>query len=95
MNMRRMFRASNYQSKTRVKPFVCTLRIKLDPGYNQVQFNISDFTRRAYGTNYIETIRVSVFANRIRRIYFSDRLYTEDEVPPEYRLIPTKPDAEE
>jgi hypothetical protein len=39
---------------------------------------------------------VSVFANcRIRRIYFSDRLYTEDEVPPEYRLIPTKPEADE
>jgi hypothetical protein len=96
MNMRRRFRASNYQSKTRVKPFVCTLPMRLDPGWNQIQFNLSDFTRRAYGTNYIETIRVSVFANcRIRRIYFSDRLYTEDEVPPEYRLIPTKPEADE
>lgn len=95
MNMRRRFRASNYQSKTRVKPFVCTLPMRLDPGWNQIQFNLSDFTRRAYGTNYIETIRVSVYANcRIRRIYFSDRLYTEDEVPPEYRLIPTKGDEE-
>jgi len=38
------------------------------------QFNLSDFTRRAYGTNYIETLRVQIHANcRIRRIYFSDR----------------------
>jgi len=35
------------------------------------QFNLSDFTRRAYGTNYIETLRVQIHANcRIRRIYF-------------------------
>jgi hypothetical protein len=69
---------------------------RLDPGWNQIQFNLSDFRRRTDGTNYIETIRVTMFANcRIRRIYFSDRLYTEDEVQPEYRLIPTKPDAGE
>lgn len=52
------------------------------------QFNLSDFTRRAYGTNYIETLRVQIHANcRIRRIYFSDRLYTEDELPPEFKLF--------
>ena len=32
----------------------------LDEGWNQIQFNLSDFTRRAYGTNYIETLRVQV-----------------------------------
>ena len=54
----------------------------------QIQFNLSDFTRRAYGTNYIETLRVQIHANcRIRRIYFSDRLYSEDELPPEFKLF--------
>lgn len=39
------------------------------------------------GTNYIETLRVQVHANcRIRRIYFSDRLYSEEELPPEFKL---------
>ena len=38
------------------------------------QFNLADFTRRAYGTNYVETLRVQIHANcRIRRVYFSDR----------------------
>ncbi len=33
----------------------------------QIQFNLSDFTRRAYGTNYVETLRVQIHANcRIR-----------------------------
>lgn len=84
----RRFRASNYQSTTRVKPFICTMPMRLDDGWNQIQFNLSDFTRRAYGTNYVETLRVQIHANcRIRRIYFSDRLYTEEELPAEFKLF--------
>jgi len=49
-NVRRRFRASNYQSTTRVKPFICTMPMRLDEGWNQIQFNLSDFTRRAYGS---------------------------------------------
>jgi len=87
-NIHRRFRASNYQSTTRVKPFICTMPMRLDDGWNQIQFNLSDFTRRAYGTNYIETMKVQIHANcRIRRIYFSDRLYSEDELPPEFKLF--------
>ncbi|KAF0024561.1 hypothetical protein F2P81_023363 [Scophthalmus maximus] len=85
--VRRRFRASNYQSTTRVKPFICTMPMRLDDGWNQIQFNLSDFTRRAYGTNYVETLRVQIHANcRIRRVYFSDRLYSEDELPAEFKL---------
>ena len=86
--VRRRFRASNYQRETRVKPFICTMPMRLDEGWNQIQFNLADFTKRAYGTNYIETLRVQIHANcRIRRIYFSDRLYSEDELPNEYKLF--------
>jgi hypothetical protein len=36
----------------------------------------------------IKLNRVQIHANcRIRRIYFSDRLYTEDELPPEFKLF--------
>lgn len=91
----RRFRASNYQSMTRVKPFICTMPMRLDDGWNQIQFNLSDFTRRAYGTNFVEVKRVQIHANcRIRRIYFSDRLYSEDELPPEFKLfLPVAKDA--
>ena len=62
--------------------------MSLDDGWNQIQFNLSDFTRRAYNTNYIETLRVQIHANcRIRRIYFSDKLYSEEELPPEFKLF--------
>jgi len=36
------------------------LPMRLDAGWNQIQFNLSDFARRAYGTNYIETHRIQV-----------------------------------
>jgi hypothetical protein len=86
-NVRRRFRASNFQGMTRVKPFICTMPLKLDEGWNQIQLNLVDFTRRAYGTNYVETLRVQVHANcRLRRVYFSDRLYSEEELPPEFKL---------
>lgn len=87
-NIKRRFRASNYQTTTKVKPFICTMPMKLDDGWNQIQFNLADFTRRAYGSNYIETLRVTIHANcRLRRVYFSDRLYAEEELPPEFKLF--------
>ncbi|CAI4224219.1 unnamed protein product [Auanema sp. JU1783] len=85
--VKRRFRASNYQSSTRVKPFICTMPLRLDEGWNQIQFNLADFTKRAYGTNYAETLRVQIHANcRLRRVYFADRLYNEDELPAEFKL---------
>uniref|UniRef100_A0AC35U889 DUF667 domain-containing protein n=1 Tax=Rhabditophanes sp. KR3021 TaxID=114890 RepID=A0AC35U889_9BILA len=95
-NIKRRFRASNFQSTTRVKPFICTMPMRLDEGWNQVQFNLAEFTKKAYGTNYVETLRVQVHANcRLRRIYFSETLYSEEELPSEYKLyLPMKKSLE-
>jgi len=94
-NIRRRFRGSNYQSTTRVKPFICTMPMRLDEGWNQVQFNLAEFTRRAYGTNFMEALRVQIHANcRIRRVYFADRAYSEDELPSEFKLfLPLQPSS--
>lgn len=62
--------------------------LRLDDGWNQIQFNLADFVSRAYGSNYVEALRVQVHANaRIRRIFFSDKLYSEAELPPEFKLV--------
>ena len=82
------------QSTTRVKPFITTMPMRLDEGWNQIQFNLGDFTRRAYNTNYIETVRVQIHANcRIRRIYFCDRLYSAKELPQEYMVYVPRPEG--
>lgn len=67
-NFRRRFRVSNYRTTTRVNPFVCTMPIRLEVGWNQIQFNLSDLTRRAYGTRYIETLRVQVNSLRCKNV---------------------------
>jgi len=86
-NIRRRFRASNYQSATRVKPFITTMPMRMDEGWNQIQFNLDNFTSRAYQTVYIETLRVQIHANcRIRRVFFSNRLYSDEELPPEFQI---------
>lgn len=37
--------------------------------------------------HYRKLLRVQIHANcRIRRVYFSDRLYSEDELPAEFKL---------
>lgn len=88
-NLLRRFRASNYQSATRVDNFCTVMPLALTPGWNQIQFNLADFTRRAYGTNYVETVKIQIHANvRVKRVYFSDRLYPDDELPANLRLHP-------
>ena len=55
---------------------------------NSTHFFFLFLTFSFTGTNYIETLRVQIHANcRIRRIYFSDRLYSEEELPPEFKLF--------
>ncbi|KAG1178183.1 hypothetical protein G6F70_000318 [Rhizopus microsporus] len=85
---KRRIRASNYQISTRVKPYIATMPMRLDPGWNQIVVNLADYVKKAFGTNYSETSRVTVHANcRIRRIYFTDRLYSEEELPSEFKLF--------
>ncbi|XP_057671839.1 fibrous sheath CABYR-binding protein-like [Diorhabda carinulata] len=87
-DMHRRFRVSNFQSSTKVRPFCTTMPIGLSSGWNQVQFNLADFTKRAYGSTYMETIRVQIHANvRIRRLYFTDTLYSDEELPNEFKLF--------
>lgn len=89
-NQLRRFRSSNYQSKTRVSNFSTSMPLALNDGWNQIQLNLADFTRRAYGTNYMETVRITVHANcRLRNIYFSDRLYSDDEKPAAFKFMAT------
>ena len=88
----RRFRGSNYQVTTRKRPEICAIPLEMDEGWNQIAINLVDLTRRVYGTGYVETNRVQVHANcRLRRIYFSDKLYDDSKLPPEFKLyIPKK-----
>ncbi|KRX74811.1 UPF0468 protein C16orf80 [Trichinella sp. T6] len=80
--VQRRFCVNNFQTCCRIKPEICTVPLRMEPGWNTVQFNLMDFTKRAYGTNFIEAQRIIIYANcRVRRVFFSDKPYREDEIP--------------
>ncbi|KAG9509865.1 Cilia- and flagella-associated protein 20, partial [Fragariocoptes setiger] len=84
---KRRFRASNFQSETKVRDNICTMPLRLEHGWNQITLNLPDYCRRAYCTNYVETVRLTVNANcKLRRIYFCDKVYPEEELPAEFKL---------
>ncbi|GIY08258.1 cilia- and flagella-associated protein 20 [Caerostris darwini] len=86
-NVKRRFRASNAQSGTSLSPLLCHMPLALDEGWNRVQIDLIAFTRQAYGTDFVEFLYLEIYANcRIRRIYFSDRWYKEEELPNNYRM---------
>jgi len=74
--------------ETLVKPYICTLPLRLDEGWNQVQINLADLTKRIYGTTFLEVLQLQLHANtRIRRVYFADRPFGEEELPIEFKLF--------
>ncbi|XP_026471067.1 cilia- and flagella-associated protein 20-like [Ctenocephalides felis] len=86
-DMHRRFRFSNSETRIRVGLVYTCIPMELSDGWNQLQFSLPDLTRRAYGSNYVETARMQIHANiRITRVYFCDRLYSEDEKPQELKL---------
>jgi len=87
-NTKRRFRASTFQSTTRVKPYICTMPLQLDDGWNQIQIDLASFTKRAYGTTYTQTLQVQVHSNcRVRRIYFTEKIMNDEELPAALRLF--------
>ncbi|KAF9424910.1 hypothetical protein HW555_000211, partial [Spodoptera exigua] len=85
---RRRFRVSNFQSQTQILPLCTVMPIGLSEGWNQIQFNLAEFTRRAYKKQFVEVQKLKINANiRLRRIYFAERLIPEDQLPAEYKLF--------
>ena len=68
----RTFKATNFQTLTRVKGNFCSMPMRLEDGWNQVHIKLDDFCKKAFGSNYKETKRVQIHGNcRLRRIYFT------------------------
>jgi hypothetical protein len=84
---KRRFRCSNFQAKPRVKPYICTMPLVMEDGWNYLQLDLASWVKTVYGTNYAETQRIVINANcYLRRVYFAEKLMNEDELPPEMRI---------
>lgn len=86
---KRTFKISNAITRAHIKTNSAKIPMKLINGWNNVSINLADFVKRAYGTTYVETERVKIYANcRIRRAFFANKELNEDEIPSQYRLVP-------
>ncbi|KRY09472.1 ADP-ribosylation factor 1-like 2 [Trichinella patagoniensis] len=84
----RRFRWSTFQEKPRQAIIICTMPMRLSTGWNFLQINLDDISRKLYSQPYRETRRIMIHPNcRIRRVFFADRIYAEDDLPREFRLI--------
>ncbi|XP_060855879.1 cilia- and flagella-associated protein 20-like [Metopolophium dirhodum] len=90
-NIRRRLRVSNYHTIKKLSTFVTTLPISMGEGWNQLNLNLAEITIDSFKTTYVETVSVQVHANcRLRRIYFSDQQYKEDQLPIAYMMYGSK-----
>ncbi|UJR37295.1 hypothetical protein I4U23_030004 [Adineta vaga] len=85
--MHRRFKISTFATKTKIGPFGTHSPLNWIEGWNRLTLNLDSFTKTVYGTNYIECRRITIHANcRIRRVFFADREYKEEELPLDYQL---------
>ncbi|CAF1461309.1 unnamed protein product [Rotaria sp. Silwood1] len=86
-NMHRRFKISTFATKTKIGPFGTHSPLTWIEGWNRLTLNLESFTTTVYGTNYVECRRITIHANcRIRRVFFADREYKEEELPLDYQI---------
>lgn len=86
-NTKRRLRFSNYNTCCKITTFLSTFPICLNAGWNEMKIDLADFVFKSYGSLYRETVYIKVHAScRLRRIFFSDKLYDNADLPAEYKL---------
>lgn len=71
--------------------FNCAIPLCMDKNkpWEMIRLDLPTLVLKAFGTIYRETVKLSIHANcRIRRVYFSKRLYDQHLLPPEYTYMP-------
>ncbi|VDN45805.1 unnamed protein product [Dibothriocephalus latus] len=67
--------------------FCTKMPLFLHPGWNTVVFDLNRLMEYCYKQRLLEVTRVRINANcRLRRVYFCDRAYSDDEIPKDYRI---------
>ncbi|GBL89537.1 Cilia- and flagella-associated protein 20 [Araneus ventricosus] len=85
--MKRRYRISTCQLTSKLGTLTCNMPLALCRGWNKIEINLQELARWSYNSNYVEFLGIQIYANcRLRRVYFSDRKYSESELPDEYLM---------
>ncbi|GFQ73839.1 cilia- and flagella-associated protein 20 [Trichonephila clavata] len=86
-NMKRKYRMSTCRTNSKLSTVICHLPIYLTRGWNKIIIDLPSLTRLSYNSRFVEFLGMKVYSScRIRKIYFSDRKYEENELPEELIL---------
>jgi hypothetical protein len=96
-NIKRRYKASNFNKATRIDHSCCIIPLTLKEDWNHVKFDLNDFTQKVFKTRFIECVEVKIHGNcRIRRLFFSANDYKLETLDLEYALsLPTQKKNEE
>ncbi len=78
-NNKLRFRLSTFVNFSRLKPFLCTMSLKLDEGWNRICLDLPSLCKKAFKSTYKGLLRVQINANcRIRRAFVALQNYTDE-----------------
>lgn len=85
----RSFTATNAASTVRMGEDACQMLLELKEGWNKFSLDLASLTKKVFGVEYSHALRITVHSNcRLRRVYFSDRVYGNWQLPASLRLDP-------
>ena len=71
-----------------MKSNICIIPLQLEEGWNQINIDLEDFTRKAYSTEFKEVVRIEINAScRIKRVYFCRLPLHMLKIPPEFKAF--------
>ncbi|XP_066587065.1 uncharacterized protein [Prorops nasuta] len=77
------FHFSNSEDKYARNSTFSHIKVQLEPGWNRLELDLHNLTDTIFKSKYEKTERLQICANcRLRRIYFIDRRYGEQEICP-------------
>lgn len=86
----RTFVMSNKRTTVHLKNSVCQLPMEMGIGWQYFNIDLHDITAKCFGTDYVYISNVMIYGStRIGKIYFQDREYSDLELPPFLRLLPS------
>uniref|UniRef100_A0A3B3H984 CFA20 domain-containing protein n=1 Tax=Oryzias latipes TaxID=8090 RepID=A0A3B3H984_ORYLA len=90
-NVRWWLKWSTIHKEKKVDHFRANLPFQGD-GWRRLVFDLQNITNTSFGSSYIETLRIQICGREasegiwIRRVYFTDREYSEDEIFKDFKL---------
>ncbi|CAG03699.1 unnamed protein product, partial [Tetraodon nigroviridis] len=85
-NIQRRIILTTFTKKMKPMMYSGFVPLKLSTFWDHININLTTVTNEIFGAKYVETVKIKIHPNcRIRRVYFTDRLYSQRELPSDYK----------